>query len=164
MSIMRMIHLQKAFLFAFATLLQQGVVMAQQIPVLDFFHGRECPHCHEEKEWFATLKQMYPDIQINEYEVWHDVANQKIWTERMQALDMSPSGVPTNIIGDEVVVGFVPDQILTLLEARYGPPLEVDENVVVETTEEPKGMSSKIVFIILGAALLIGGALFVGRK
>lgn len=142
-----------------------SLALAQKIPVLDFFHGRECPHCQEEKSWFPTLKQMYPGIQINEYEVWHDVANQKLWGERLAAFDMTPSAVPTNIIGSEVVVGFSKGQILSLLEKNYGPPAIVEAEVDVsqlESGDDDKNL--KILFVLFGAAVLIGGAWFFGQK
>lgn len=106
---------------------------AQKIPTLDFFHGRECPHCQNEKAWFPTLKQAYPDIVINEYEVWHEPANQVLWAQRLAEFDMEPSGVPTNIIGDEVITGFAPEQIVAALEATYGAPA-----VDILATPEPQ--------------------------
>ena len=73
-----------------------GQVSAQQIPTLDFFHGRECPHCQNEKKWFPVLKQAYPDIVINEYEVWHDVGNQALMRKRLADLDIDSNSVPTS--------------------------------------------------------------------
>lgn len=109
-------------------------ISAQAIPTLDFFHGRECPHCHKEKAWFPELKEAYPDIKINEYEVWHDAENAALAEARMKELGLEFSGVPTNIIGDEAIVGFNPDGILELLEKNYGAPA-----VVVDSSDEDSG-------------------------
>jgi hypothetical protein len=99
----------------------QGVD-AQRIPVLDFFHGRECPHCIRQKKWFPELKEAYPDIQINEYEVWHDPANAELARQRLRDLGTEFSGVPANVIGEDVIVGFSKNRILSTLEKYYGPP------------------------------------------
>lgn len=116
--------LKNIFIGFFGFFLLSSQTLAQQIPTLEFFHGAECPHCHEEKKWFSELKQMYPDIQIKEYEVWHNPENKIIAQKRLQAIGEPFSGVPTNIVGDQVIVGFMPEAILALLEVNYGPPLK----------------------------------------
>ena len=93
--------MKKCWIFGLGLLIWSGVVSAQAIPTLDFFHGRECPHCQNQKKWFPELKKAYPDIVINEYEVWHDVANQALWAERLAEFDQEPRSVPTNITSDK---------------------------------------------------------------
>ncbi len=95
---------------------------AQQRPVLEFFHGAECPHCHEERAWFTELKEMYPNLEIREFEVWHNQENQKTWETRMAKLDKKPTGVPTNIFENEVIVGFNKQQLLEVFRRQIGPP------------------------------------------
>lgn len=139
-----------------------GSALAQQIPTLDFFHGRECPHCQNEKKWFPELKKAYPDIVINEYEVWHDAANQALMNERLDALGAESNGVPTNIIGNEVVTGFVPDAILAILEKNYGPPaLGLQSSVEPETRE---AADFTWLLIVLGGLVLAGAVAFAGKK
>lgn len=141
--------------------------LAQQIPTLDFFHGRECPHCHAEKAWFPTLKQAYPDIVINQHEVWHDAENQALWAERLSALGETPSGVPSNVIGDVQVVGFVPTAILAVLEDKYGPPAVDTTTITTEsTTSKPasKGLDLGFILIVLGGIGLAAGIVFFGKK
>lgn len=137
--------------------------LAQQIPTLDFFHGRECPHCHNEKKWFPTLKQAYPDIVINEYEVWHDTENQALWAERLAELGETPSGVPSNIIGDVHITGFAPTAILGALEAKYGPPA-VDVTTITIEEEEREGLDLVLILIVLGGVGLAVGLAFFGKK
>lgn len=139
-----------------------GGASAQQIPVLDFFHGRECPHCQSEKAWFPVLMQAYPDLVINKYEVWHDPANQALMQERLSEIGAESSGVPTNIVGEQVIVGFMPDQILAALAADYGPPA-----VEVSAIEVPEaeGKSDLTWLWIVLAGLSLGGAIvFLGKK
>ncbi len=116
----------------------QSEVQAQQLPVLEFFHGAECPHCHEEKKWFPELKKMYPALEIKEFEVWHDAENRKLWAERMAEFNMKPTGVPTNIFEDTVIVGFDKKAILSAIEKSLGPPKDNGEKIE-EIKKEPNG-------------------------
>ncbi len=137
-----------------------GTAVAQQIPTLDFFHGRECPHCQNEKKWFPTLKQAYPDIVINEYEVWHDPANQALMQKRLSDLGQEAGGVPTNIIADTVITGFRPEVILATLAEVYGPP------AVDLTTIEPNSFeeTNYTWLLIVLASLVVGGIVAFGGK
>lgn len=136
---------------------------SQQIPTLDFFHGTECPHCHDEKKWFPVLKQAYPDLVINEYEVWHDTNNRILWTKRLAELDLAPSGVPSNIIGDQHVAGFSPGNILAALELKYGPPA-VDIRAIEPTEEENSTLDMTLVLIVLAGLSIAAGFAFLGKK
>ncbi len=138
-------------------------VLAQQIPTLDFFHGRECPHCQNQKKWLPKLQQAYPDLVINEYEVWHDTENQALWAKRMAELGESPTGVPSNIIGDIHVNGFSPDRILAAMEEKFGPPA-VDIATVEEASEPSEGLDLVLILIVLGGLGLGVGIAFFGKK
>lgn len=155
--------LKYAFLSFLGFAMLPLTTFSQQIPTLDFFHGRECPHCHDEKKWFPTLKLAYPDIVINEYEVWHDANNQVLWAERLAALDLAPSGVPSNIIGNQHVVGFSPDNILAALELKYGPPA-VDVRAIEPTEEEAAALDMTLILIVLAGLGIAGGFAFLGKK
>ncbi len=91
-----------------------------QKPILEFFYGSSCPHCHKEKEWFPELKEQFPNLIIQEHEVWENTENADIWKERMAAFDMVPTGVPTNIIGESVIVGFKKADILAAVQSISG--------------------------------------------
>ncbi len=107
---------------------------AQKTETFEFYYGAECPHCHTEIKWFPELKKMYPEIQIQQYEVWHNSQNKALWIKRMKELGTIPAGVPTNIIGNEIVVGFNAPAILSLLEKHFGPP--VDPSIKIEIPKE----------------------------
>lgn len=111
-------------------------LQAQRIPTLTFFHGATCPHCHNEKKWFPELKQMYPDLQINEYEVWNNPENKALFEARMRELGQEAGGVPTNVIGEEVIVGFNKSAILAAMEKNYGAPV-----VSADETSSKTGLS-----------------------
>lgn len=105
------------------------VSFAQKIPTMEFFHGETCPHCKDEIRWFPELRKMYPDIQIKEYEVWYNASNAELFRRRLAELGATSSGVPTNIIGDEVVVGFRPEAIVEALERHFGPPVTSSQEI-----------------------------------
>ncbi|MDH3324897.1 MAG: hypothetical protein OEL89_04630, partial [Candidatus Peregrinibacteria bacterium] len=98
-----------------------GIVSAQQVQVLELFHGEECPHCHKEKAWLPELKEKFPNLEIREYEVWHNEENKAIFNERLKELGETPQGVPTNVIGNQVIVGFQADKIIAALSGETTP-------------------------------------------
>ncbi len=139
-------------------------VSAQQIPTMDFFHGQECPHCQNQRKWLPTLRAAYPDIVINEYEVWHDTENQALWAARLAEIGETPSGVPSNVIGDTLVTGFSPERILAAMEATYGPPAVDVATIEATEAEESKGLDLILILIVLGGIGLAGGIAFLGKK
>ncbi len=131
------------------------------IPTLEFFHGAECPHCHEEKAWFPQLKALYPNLVIKEYEVWHNPENKKLMKKRLEELNETSSGVPTNIIENEVLVGFSSKKLLALIEKKYGKPTGKVSDV---QKPEIKTDNKKLGFIIGGIVLvtIVGGFMVFG--
>lgn len=122
----------KKVLFAvFGTILCFGVAQAQQMPVLELFYGAECPHCHEEMEWLEDVQEKHTELVVHKYEVWHNVENQLLMKKRLQELNTAALGVPINIIGDAVIMGFKRQAILDQLRDTY--LLDCDNSC---TTEE----------------------------
>jgi len=150
------LNLMKKLLCVVAFFLFFSEVFAQQIPVLEVFHGRECPHCQKEMKWLPTLQKMYPSLKIKEYEVWHDEANKALVSKRMKEMGKEFTGVPTNIIEGEVIVGFQPERIVEVLKAKYGAPKEV-----IESSEEETSLPNWIWGLVL---FLLTGTVFVYYK
>ncbi len=71
-----------------------------------FFWGDGCPHCAEEELFLESLVQNYPQIKIQDYEVWYDKANQEILKKVADVMGFKPEGVPITIIGEEIWIGF----------------------------------------------------------
>ncbi|MCF7812628.1 hypothetical protein K9M59_03485 [Candidatus Gracilibacteria bacterium] len=126
-------------------------VRAQEIPTMEFYYGYSCPHCHEEMKWFPELLEMYPDLEIQKFEVWKDPLNRQKWYTRMKNLGMEPRGVPTNIIEDEVVIGFSPDKIVALMEKHYGEP-SVEKDIPIDQEGWKKYLDSSwpVMSVVLG--------------
>jgi len=86
-----------------------------QNPVrLYFFYGTGCPHCEDEKEFLTGLQSQYPNLNVLNFEVWHNTINQKLIREVTDKLNTTAGAVPFTVIGDQYVSGFnkmVGDQI-----------------------------------------------------
>lgn len=70
------------------------------------FKGKTCPHCLAEKEFFTEYLEDKPNINLHEYEIWYNSANQKLLKKVQEKLNNHESGVPYTVIGDKVIVGF----------------------------------------------------------
>ena len=122
---------------------------------LYLFHGAECPHCAEEREYLDTIKDKYKDeLNIYYFEVWHDDNNKKIMESICKELDISCSGVPLTVIGNTYFSGFS-DVTKSRLENKIEEYLdhEVDENKVsipILGDVNIKNVSIPLVAIILG--------------
>jgi len=43
-----------------------------------FFWGEGCPHCEDEKQFLEKLEKKYPEIKVNDFEVWNNSENRKL--------------------------------------------------------------------------------------
>jgi thiol-disulfide isomerase/thioredoxin len=85
-----------------------------------FFYGEECPHCHVVMPFIANLSKKYPEANIQVLEVWHNQTNQQTYTSVLKRLNRAPSGVPSVVIGETVLVGDVdiPEKLEGLIRQR----------------------------------------------
>ena len=71
------------------------------------FHGAECPHCKEEKQWLKIMNNKYKEfIKIHYYEVWHNKNNAKLMEEVKKEYKIKQAGVPLTIIGEDYYIGY----------------------------------------------------------
>ena len=87
-------------IFAFPTLAQEEKLQ------LHFFYGDGCPHCAKEEKFLDKLKEEFPQININYYEVWYQSDNAKLLKQVGQELNVKTSGVPLLVVGDKPFIGF----------------------------------------------------------
>ncbi len=76
---------------------------------INLFYSAVCPHCITEREYLKTLKTKYPEIQINEYEVFYNSDNQKLLQDFYQKYNVKSSErgyVPANFISEKYFIGF----------------------------------------------------------
>lgn len=71
-----------------------------------FFHGDGCPHCKEENKFLEKMKDKYPKIKVEKYEVWNNKDNQILMEKVKNKMDISENGVPLTIIGSTYVIGY----------------------------------------------------------
>ncbi len=130
-------------------LLVSTQVWAQRIPTIEIFHGNGCPHCAQELDWIESeLKPMYPDLKVLEYEVWFHPENKTLWENRMKKFNLKPQAVPTNIVGNQVLVGFKKEALLAEMKKNFGEPKKIEKKVEVKT--EKKSWWSGFLETILG--------------
>jgi glutaredoxin/cytochrome c biogenesis protein CcdA len=97
--------------FAFVLLLSSGSVFAQSAEIvgINFFYSQTCPHCKAEKEFLNSLKEKYPEIKINEYEVINSKENQEIlktFYERYNIPKGEQGYVPVTFTSEKYFIGF----------------------------------------------------------
>lgn len=75
-------------------------------PTLYLFYGEGCPHCAKEKDFLVKLQQRYPELTIEQYEIYYSEENRQKMIEMGAALNAQPRGVPFTIVGDQYFEGF----------------------------------------------------------
>ncbi|MBT7928766.1 cytochrome c biogenesis protein [Candidatus Peregrinibacteria bacterium] len=73
---------------------------------LELFYGQGCPHCSKMIGFLNEIKEIYPNININEHEIYFDSKNVALFQNLINAYEESIDAVPTVFIGDKVFVGF----------------------------------------------------------
>lgn len=116
--------------------------------VLTVYYGQGCPHCAAEREYLTTeLAPKYPDLVVEEYEVWYDEANRERLLAAAQEYGFEPSGVPVTIVDGQVFIGFGA-ATGPQLEAAVAAALEDAEPVAPQPADEVPGTSSVTVPIV----------------
>lgn len=72
-----------------------------------FFHGDGCPHCAEEWNKLENLLVVYNNyIEIKDYEVWHNSANNNLMLKAKDKFSVTQAGVPFTVVGDKSFIGY----------------------------------------------------------
>lgn len=89
---------------------------------LVFFWGVGCPHCEEAKPFVDTLERERPDLRVVRVESRKDPEGRRRFVDTMNGLGASAVGVPTFVVGERYVTGFVKGeseaQVRSLVETR----------------------------------------------
>ena len=135
----------KLLILAFFFLLPFNVFGLEEEKVkLYLFYGDGCGHCAAEKEFLNDIEDKYPNLEIIKYEVWYNDENSLLLDKLEKELKITRSGVPTTIIGEEVIVGYnyataskIERAINYYLENEYVDVVEqVKNNTYVEKEEK----------------------------
>jgi cytochrome c biogenesis protein CcdA len=78
---------------------------------LYLFHSETCPHCRDEIKFLDGIKNQYPNLEIQKFEVSKDFKNLNLFKKINQMYGLDGS-VPLNIIGDKIIVGFKENELL----------------------------------------------------
>ncbi len=135
---------------------------------LVLFHGEGCPHCASERAWLEDLAAAYPQLRIEQYEVWNDEANREVLDRYAADLGFEPTGVPVTIVGDQVWIGFSAP-IATEIEASVaaalaaGPPASTGPSARPTATgppqpDEPSASTGPSVELPLLGTVDLGGS------
>jgi len=118
---------------------------------LYFFWGQGCTHCVVEKPFLEQLEQKYPQLEVKEFETWHNSENEELFQKFLRTHDVPPPhGVPTTFVGNDYVVGYHTDattgkQIEDLVKncIQYGCP-DAGEGIIqaLAVTPTPTPMST----------------------
>ena len=121
---------------------------------LYLFHGQECPHCEEEREWLKDIKEKYKDqLNIYYFEVWHNAKNAKIMEDISKELLIEKKAVPLTIIGKQHYIGYS-EVIGSRIESKIKEYAELDDNgeinIPILGMVNIKDVSIPLVAVILG--------------
>jgi len=95
-----------AVLILFFGFLSAGAVLADSKPKAYFFWGEGCPHCNKEKAFLEKLIKKYPQLEIEDYEIYAHSEGLVKFKEVCQDCGIEPLGVPMFFLGKEHIVGF----------------------------------------------------------
>jgi len=82
------------------------------------FWGDGCPHCAKEKAYLAEVLPNYPNVKLNNYEIYYSQENVKLMQKTSEKLNINSSGVPLLVIGDKEFVGYAEGTTDKEIEAR----------------------------------------------
>ncbi len=81
-------------------------VDAKEKITMYFFHGDGCPHCAAEEKFIEENKDVFKDVKIVKYEVWHNDENVDLLRRVINKFAMESNSIPYNVIGNTVITGY----------------------------------------------------------
>lgn len=127
-------------------------------PEINLFYSKYCPHCTKEKEFLKTLKEKYPTIVINEYEIAENSDNQKLlgdFYKKYNVPNNEQGWVPITFTPTKYFVGFndqVAREIESCLQQCLGQNVVVQQKIKVPLFGEVdiSKLSLPVLTILLG--------------
>ncbi len=105
------------FLFSFS---QNAFAQINNDPItIYFFWGDGCPHCADEKSFFAELEAQYDGVKVRAFEVWYDANNRQLLQDVGKELGVTVSGVPFTVIGKNYTTGWYSESVTGAKLERY---------------------------------------------
>ena len=97
---------------------------------IDFFYSRTCPHCAQEAKFLDELKEDYPEIKINRWEISENIDLLKIFYKKYEVPREQYGWVPITFFGDEYFLGFnegIKIEIEDCIRGNSGKPCDCEE-------------------------------------
>ena len=142
---MKRLNIFKILLVALVFVFPVITNAAEKVDVI-IFTGDGCPHCAEAKSWFDSIESKYGDkFELDEYEIWYDEDNSKLFFEVSDYFDDEATGVPYIVIGKERFKGFAEEykeDIIAAIENEYKKSSN-DRFNVLDKVEDPFGSDFK---------------------
>ncbi len=130
---------------------------------VDYVYSDGCPYCAQQQEFHEQLKEEYPGLEINEYDINAPGAMQQIESlEEEHDVTVDRIATPMTFIEGEFFLGFNPsvgDDIRSVVEDELGGPVEEESEVTEEseTTYIPYiGELDLAAFSLTFLAILLG--------
>jgi len=113
-----------------------------------FFYGQGCPHCAKEEAFFDRIKDNYPTLNIEKFEVYFNRESGDLMKKISDGLNSNANGVPFLVVGDKTFIGYaegvtsveIEDQIKNCLSTTCPDPvaqiIKDSESVEEETSGE----------------------------
>ena len=129
-------------------------VISQSDVDLYLFYGKTCPHCKAEIQFLDSIRDKYPGLVINEYEVTGNKEDAVLFARMCEAYNTKPMGVPMTFVGEDHWTGFgaqliveIENKIVNCIETKCISPgekvgIKKAENAV-ETKEQAIEISKK---------------------
>ena len=77
---------------------------AQEVRMFVFW-GDGCPHCDDQKPFLRQLEREFPQLHLEELEVWRSDTHHRLFVALAVAHGIEPGSVPTTFVGGRVWVG-----------------------------------------------------------
>ncbi len=71
-----------------------------------YFWGDGCPVCVQQRAFLDRLEERYPEVIVQEFEVWYDADNRAVLQAFADAFGRQVTGVPVTFIGEDSWIGF----------------------------------------------------------
>lgn len=140
----KMVSKTRSILILIMFLLFFQLTLAEETDCLYLFQGIACSGCLETEKYIDTLKETYPSIQINKFEVYRNLKNAALLEKYYQNYDVKEEsrGLPVVFLAGSYFIGKEP--IRNLVEERIKdntnincPSLEAEEVVGVVGKSAP---------------------------
>ena len=87
-------------------ILLSSIVLAQNPVNVHVFYGQGCPHCGGVSNYFDSIQEIYPEMNVSTHEVYFNADENKLFHEFSEAYGLEVQGVPTTFIGNKVISGY----------------------------------------------------------